>query len=74
MDILTLTQLFQTANCSGNGCPAIYDTGRDTLAVQGWQLPSNGGIDIPAGEGIVEIPGDVEDAIGERWARRQGLI
>jgi len=71
---VNLTQLYVTPTCSGNGCPAVYDTDRDTLAVQGWLMPGNAGIDLPGGEGVVEVPRDVEDYIGQRWAQRRGLI
>ncbi len=74
MDELTLSLLYKTINCAGSGCPATYRTSRGTLAVQGWTMTGDGGIDMPAGEGIVEIPGDVEDAIGRAWAQRHGLV
>lgn len=75
MDELTLDLLFKTAfNCAGSGCPATYRVSDGTMAVQGWTMAGNGGIDVPAGEGIVQIPADVEDAIGREWARRNGLI
>jgi hypothetical protein len=74
MDELTLHRLFVTANCAGSGCPATYRTSRGTLAVQGWTMAGDGGISVPDGEGIVEIPADVEDSIGEAWARERGLI
>lgn len=70
---MELTLLYQTSNCGGSNCPAAYETSAGTLAVQGWELPV-GTIETPDGEGIVEIPADVEEAIGRRWARSQGLI
>lgn len=73
MDEYTLDLLYRNTDCAGSNCPAIYETGAGTLAVQGWNLPA-GAIEVPDGEGIVEIPADVEAAIGQRWAKRQGLI
>lgn len=74
MDELTLDLLYRTGNCAGSGCPATYRASDGTLAVQGWTIPGDGGIDMPAGEGIVRIPNDVEDEIGRAWARRNGLL
>lgn len=74
MDELALELLYQTANCGGSGCPATYRTSRGTMAVQGWSMVGDGGVALPAGEGIVEIPTDVEDEIGRGWARRNGLM
>jgi hypothetical protein len=70
---MNLNLLFKTPTCGGSNCPSVYETDRGTLAVQGWDLPA-GTIETPAGEGIVEIPADVEAEIGRRWARREGLI
>lgn len=71
---MKLTHLFTTvAGCGGSNCPAIYETDRGTLAVQGWDLPA-GTFETPDGEGIVEIPADVEEAIARRWNRNHGGI
>lgn len=70
---MNLNLLYKTGSCGGSNCPAFYETDRGTLAIQGWDLPA-GTLETPAGESVVEIPADVEDEIGRRWARRQGLI
>jgi hypothetical protein len=70
---MDLIKLYQHTGCAGSNCPAVYETDRGTLAVQGWNLPA-GTLETPAGEGIVEIPADVEAEIGRRWARGEGLI
>lgn len=69
---LSLTQLYRTPHCGSSNCPTFYETNRGTYAVQGWDLPA-GAADVPAGEGIVEIPADVFEAIGRRWAAQNGL-
>lgn len=74
MDQVTLELLYKDINCAGSGCPASYRASNGNMAVQGWLMAGDGGIDLPAGEGIVEIPTNVEDAIGEAWARRHGLL
>jgi hypothetical protein len=71
---INLELLYQFASCAGSGCPATYRTSRGTMAVQGWSMDNDGGIAVPAGEAIVEIPTEVEDAIGRQWAHRNGLI
>jgi hypothetical protein len=45
------------ASCSQGSCPTIYRTGRGTAVVQGYVVaPADAGIDVPAGEMLVEIP------------------
>lgn len=41
--------------CDENECPTLYRTDRGTLAVQGDTVTDHG-VDVPEGEGIVEIP------------------
>ncbi|MEU8870925.1 hypothetical protein AB0D24_07090 [Streptomyces javensis] len=43
------------STCDIKDCPTIYATDRDTLLVQG-EVPTDHGLEIPANEGIVEIP------------------
>lgn len=45
--------------CSAGSCPTVYATGSgsDTLVIQGFAVSAErAGIDVPAGEGLVEIP------------------
>lgn len=71
MDLL-LIELYKT-DCGGSNCPAYYETNRGTYAVQGWNLPA-GAAAVPEGEGIVEIPQDVFEAMGRRWASQHGFL
>ena len=41
-----------TGNCGRDDCPAVFTTDRDTVAVQGYDLPR----ETPTGESVVEIP------------------
>lgn len=70
---LQLTEIFRTSTCGSSNCPTFYETNRGTFAVQGWDLPA-GAVTVPDGEGIVEIPQDVFEAMGHRWAKQQGLV
>ncbi len=46
--------------CGTGTCPTVYRTDRGTLVVQGYTVaPENAGIDVPAGEQLVEIPADL---------------
>jgi hypothetical protein len=53
--------------CGGGSCPTVYRTDRGTLVIQGSPLsPEAAGIDLPAGEILVEIPEDLLNALPER--------
>jgi len=52
--VVELTQI-AGGNCGMGDCPAVFITGRDTLAVQGDFVNK----ETPKGEGIVELPMDV---------------
>lgn len=44
-------------SCAATSCPTVYRTNRGTLVVQGYTVPAaEAGIDLPAGEALVEIP------------------
>jgi hypothetical protein len=43
--------------CNHGGCPTVYEGDNGTLVVQGATVdPADAGIDVPAGEQLVEIP------------------
>jgi hypothetical protein len=49
-----------TSLCGSGTCPTVYRTDRGTLVVQGYTVtPNNVGLDLPAGEQLVEIPADL---------------
>jgi hypothetical protein len=46
--------------CNSGACPTVYQSGTGTLVVQGYAVSANrAGIDLPAGELLVEIPADL---------------
>jgi hypothetical protein len=46
--------------CQGGGCPAVYETDRGTVVVQGARLARSDRPDgVPAHEEIVEIPAEL---------------
>lgn len=43
--------------CSSGSCPAVYRRDGDTVLVQGYAVSSaDAGVEVPAGELLVEIP------------------
>jgi hypothetical protein len=43
--------------CGAGSCPTVYRTNRGTLVVQGYAVEGRTvGVDVPAGELLVEIP------------------
>ncbi|WP_433831007.1 hypothetical protein ACQP2E_12375 [Actinoplanes sp. CA-015351] len=49
-----------TSLCGSGTCPTVYKTDRGTIVVQGYTVTAeSAGIDIPAGEQLVEIPADL---------------
>lgn len=72
---MELEFLFKDADSGTGGCPAVYATDRDTYVVQGWNLPDGTVLrDQAANESGVEVPSNIVEQIGERWARQQGLL
>jgi hypothetical protein len=62
---LSLTPI--AASCSSGSCPTLYRTNRDTLVVQGYAVTAaDAGVDLPAGELLVEIPLDLIAQLGEK--------
>lgn len=50
--------------CGTGSCPTIYRTDRGTLVVQGPVISAEAaGIELPAGETLIEIPEALLDAI-----------
>lgn len=45
--------------CNGKTCPAVYQTDRGSLVVQGYRVTDSVDINIPDNETIVEIPSDL---------------
>ena len=43
------------SSCAGKHCPTVYSTDRGSLVLQGYTV-SDADLDVPAGEGIVEVP------------------
>ena len=49
-----------TTLCGGGSCPTVYRTDRNTLVVQGYTVTAeSAGVDLPAGEQLVEIPAEL---------------
>ena len=49
-----------TKICGGGSCPTVYRTDRNTFVVQGYTVTAeNAGLDLPAGEQLVEIPAEL---------------
>jgi len=44
--------------CAAGSCPTVYTTDSGTVLVQGYAVPPSrhAGIDVPAGELLVEVP------------------
>ena len=52
-------QLRRIAGCSGGTCPAVYETDRGTIVVQGAIVTDPqalASVDLPANEALVEVP------------------
>ena len=46
--------------CAGGSCPTVYQTDRGTFVVQGYTVTAEtAGLDLPAGEQLVEIPAEL---------------
>ena len=49
-----------TTLCGGGTCPTVYRTNRGTMVVQGYAVTAaTAGVNLPAGELLVEIPADL---------------
>lgn len=57
-DKQSITPLRAVANlCASGSCPTVYQSGSGSLVVQGFTVSAEqAGIDVPAGETLVEIP------------------
>jgi hypothetical protein len=74
MDEFQLSVLVASINCSGSGCPTVYETGRGTRIIQGDSVAREAIEGLPAHESAVEVPTEFYDSIGEAWARERGLL
>ena len=46
--------------CATSSCPTVYQSASGALVVQGYAVSADdAGIDVPAGESLVEIPLDL---------------
>jgi len=53
-----------TTICGGGTCPTVYRTDRNTFVVQGYTVTAEAaGLDLPAGEQLVEIPAELFEAV-----------
>lgn len=49
-----------TSVCGNGSCPTVYKTDRGTLVIQGYAVAGGQvGVELPAGEMLVEIPVDL---------------
>jgi len=75
VDELQLIFLFKDINSGTGGCPAVYATDRDSYVIQGWNLPAGTRLrDQAENESGVEVPANIIEQIGRRWAAENGLI
>jgi hypothetical protein len=52
---LNLTMM--ASSCTSGTCPTVYESGRGTLVIQGYEVPTaSAGVAVPSGERLVEIP------------------
>jgi hypothetical protein len=55
------------SECSSGTCPTVYGTDTDSVLVQGYIVTAeDAGLDLPAGEQIVEIPREILIAAAAR--------
>jgi hypothetical protein len=55
-----LNLTLMTSSCTSGSCPTVYESGRGTLVIQGYEVSTaSSGMDVPAGERLVEIPIDL---------------
>jgi hypothetical protein len=45
--------------CGSGSCPTLYETDRGTYVVQGYVVGPDAGVEVPAGESLVEIPAEL---------------
>lgn len=58
---MKLSKVSGDGECKNGNCPTIYRSDRGTLVIQGYTVDSADaeGLNLPAGESLVEIPLDV---------------
>lgn len=52
-------RLTRVGGCEGGTCPTVYVTDRGTVVVQGSIVTDAQGVNVPAGETLVEVPADL---------------
>jgi len=59
------------SGCWGGNCPSIYQSDSGTFVVQGRLIPQNEltGLEIPANEGVVEVPESLLRALAAKMAK-----
>ena len=72
---MQLNYLFKWVNSGGGNCPAVYDTDRGSLVVQGYALDtadSSQMRNVAANELGVEIPYELAEQIADMVNSRRG--
>ena len=60
--------------CGTGTCPTVYQTDRGTLLIQGYTVSAEeAGIEVPAGEHLVEIPAHLVEAAGRAVSSASSL-
>jgi len=58
------------SNCGNGPCPTIYESETGTIIVQGFDVkPSDAGLQLPPGEGMVEIPRYMIEQLISRFSK-----
>lgn len=56
MKLKKLTSDGGPGGCLGGNCPAVYETDRDSLVIQGYKVTDSVDISLPENETVVEVP------------------
>lgn len=71
---MNLTYLFKWRGSGGGGCPAVYDTDRGSLVIQGYKLGSDDAgqlRNVATNESGVEIPYELAEQIADMVTARR---
>ncbi len=72
---MQLTHLFTLNSSGGGNCPAVYDTDRGSLVVQGYTLANDDAaqmVNVAPHETGVEIPYELAEQIADMVNARRG--